>query len=101
MRAETYLIKKAMSPGLSPKAARGIRTFAGGVAGVPIGAALGGATGALSGMIDPGEDEQHQQKSRLAAVLKNMLMGTGIGAIAGGGIGTLAGRYTGNIPGEK
>jgi hypothetical protein len=61
-----------------------------------MGAGLGAGAGALSGLINPGEEDEYdnqgrvvgrRQRSRLGAMMRNALMGAGVGGVAGGVLG--------------
>lgn len=64
-----------------------------------VGAGIGAGIGALGGLINPGEEDEYddngrvigrKQRSRFGAMMRNALMGAGVGGVAGGVAGYMS-----------
>lgn len=85
--ADLGIDQKAITQGLGTGVGAGAGGLLGGAAG--LGAALGAGVGGISGLVDPGEDAEGRERSRLWQMLKRMGIGGFGGAVGGAGLAAL------------
>jgi hypothetical protein len=67
----------------------------GGLLGGLGGSLIGGGVGGIKGLIAPGKTQEGEERSRVLQMLRQGIIGAGVGGVAGGGLGAAAGHGLG------